>query len=115
MGSGPAVAALCERRTAVPSRAGFDRRYRTRCAELVNDSGRPETMNILGINAYHPNASAALASDGRLATAVEEERSNRATYAAGFPAKAIRHCLAEAGLTLHDIAPMAVPRSPWGP
>ncbi len=70
-------------------------------------------MNILGINSYHPNASAALVSDGHLVTAVEEERFNRVKYAAGFPAEAIRHCLAEAGLTLQDIDHVAVPRNPW--
>ena len=70
-------------------------------------------MNILGINAYHPNASAALVSDGRLVTAVEEERFNRVKYAAGFPAEAIRYCLAEAGLTLREIDHIAVPRNPW--
>jgi len=31
-------------------------------------------MNILGINAYHGNASAAIVCDGRLIAAVEEER-----------------------------------------
>jgi predicted NodU family carbamoyl transferase len=43
-------------------------------------------MNILGINAYHGNASAALVCDGKLVAAVEEERFNRVKYAAGFPA-----------------------------
>src|SRR5438094_8397894 len=70
-------------------------------------------MNILGINAYHPNASAAIVSDGRLLAAVEEERFNRVKYAAGFPAEAIRYCLAEAGLTLREIDHIAVPRNPW--
>ncbi|MFZ0963152.1 MAG: carbamoyltransferase C-terminal domain-containing protein [Terriglobia bacterium] len=70
-------------------------------------------MNILGINAYHANASAALICDGRLVTAVEEERFNRVKYAAGFPASAVRHCLSEAGLTLKDIDHVAVPRNPW--
>lgn len=70
-------------------------------------------MNILGINAYHANASAALVCDGRLVTAVEEERFNRVKYAAGFPANAMRHCLSEAGLTLKDIDHIAVPRNPW--
>src|SRR6266700_5467652 len=69
-------------------------------------------MNILGINAYHANSSAALVCDGQLVTAVEEERFNRVKYAAGFPAEAIRHCLAEAGLTLQDIDHIAVPRNP---
>ena len=70
-------------------------------------------MNILGINAYHGNASAAVVSDGRLVAAVEEERLNRVKYAAGFPAQAIRYCLDEAGLTLNEIDHVAVPRNPW--
>ena len=60
-------------------------------------------MNILGINAYHGNASAALVCDGKLIAAVEEERFNRVKYAAGFPSAAIRYCLNVAGLTLADI------------
>src|SRR5271157_4509099 len=70
-------------------------------------------MNILGINAYHGNASAAVVSDGRLVAAVEEERFNRVKYAAGFPGQAIRYCLDEAGLTLDEIDHVAVPRNPW--
>src|SRR2546421_369885 len=64
-------------------------------------------MNILGINAYHGNASAAIVCDGQLIAAVEEERFNRVKYAAGFPAAAIRYCLKEAGLTLADVEPIA--------
>lgn len=70
-------------------------------------------MNILGINAYHGNASAALVCDGKLIAAVEEERFNRVKYAAGFPAAAIRYCLKEAGITLSDIDHVAVPRNPF--
>jgi carbamoyltransferase len=70
-------------------------------------------MNILGINAYHGNASAAIVSRGRLVAAVEEERFNRVKYAAGFPAQAIRYCLKEAGLELRDIDHVAVPRNPY--
>jgi len=70
-------------------------------------------MNILGINAYHANASVALVCNGRLVTAVEEERFNRVKYAAGFPTNAIRHCLAEAGLTIREIDHIAIPRNPW--
>ena len=55
-------------------------------------------MNILGINAYHGNSSAAIVCDGQLIAAVEEERFNRVKYAAGFPAQAIRYCLKEAGI-----------------
>lgn len=70
-------------------------------------------MNILGINAYHGNASAALVQDGKLVAAVEEERFNRVKYAAGFPVAAIRYCLQEAGITLADVDHVAVPRNPW--
>jgi carbamoyltransferase len=70
-------------------------------------------MNILGINAYHGNASAALVCDGRLVAAVEEERFNRVKYAAGFPSQAIRFCLKEAGLKLDEIDHVAVPRNPY--
>ena len=70
-------------------------------------------MNILGINAYHGNASAALVCDGKLIAAVEEERFNRVKYAAGFPAAAIRYCLKEAGITISDIDHVAVPRDPY--
>jgi len=70
-------------------------------------------MNILGINAYHGNASAAIVCDGQLIAAVEEERFNRVKYAAGFPAAAIRYCLKEAGLTLADVDHVAVPRNPY--
>ena len=70
-------------------------------------------MNILGINAYHGNASAALVCDGKLVAAVEEERFNRVKYAAGFPAAAIRYCLKEAGITVGEIDHVAVPRNPY--
>src|SRR6202171_6188815 len=70
-------------------------------------------MNILGINAYHGNASAAVVCDGTLVAAVEEERFNRVKYAAGFPAQAIRYCLREAGVTLQELDHVAVPRNPY--
>jgi carbamoyltransferase len=70
-------------------------------------------MNILGINAYHGNASAAILCDGKLVAAVEEERFNRVKYAAGFPAAAIRYCLQAAGITLADVDHVAVPRNPY--
>jgi carbamoyltransferase len=70
-------------------------------------------MMILGINAYHANASAAIVVDGRLVAAVEEERLNRIKYAAGLPARAIQFCLDAAGAKLTDIDHIAVPRDPW--
>lgn len=70
-------------------------------------------MNILGINAYHGNASAAILCDGKLVAAVEEERFNRVKYAAGFPVAAIRYCLQAAGITLKEVQHVAVPRNPY--
>ena len=70
-------------------------------------------MIILGINAYHANASAAIVVDGRLIAAVEEERLNRVKYAAGFPAQAIQFCLNCAGVKLQEVHHIAVPRDPW--
>src|SRR6266566_2251906 len=84
---------------------------RMNLALRYTDSHR--AMNILGINAYHGNASAAIVCDGRLVAAVEEERFNRVKYAAGFPAQAIHYCLKKAGLTLAEIDHVAVPRNPY--
>lgn len=70
-------------------------------------------MIILGVNAYHANASAAIVVDGRLIGAVEEERLNRVKYAAGLPARAIQWCLNAAGAKLTDVDHIAVPRDPW--
>ena len=85
-----------------------------RCPERSKSRMTGEArVNILGINAYHGNASAALVCDGRLVAAVEEERFNRVKYAAGFPVAAIRYCLEEAGITLAEVDHVAVPRNPW--
>jgi carbamoyltransferase len=70
-------------------------------------------MIILGINAYHANASAAIVADGRLLAAVEEERFNRVKYTAGFPARAIQYCLDVAGRKLSEVDHIAIPRDPW--
>lgn len=68
---------------------------------------------ILGVNAYHANASAAMVVDGQLIAAVEEERLNRVKYAAGLPARAIQYCLEQAGARLSDVDHIAIPRNPW--
>ncbi|HKW88729.1 MAG TPA: carbamoyltransferase C-terminal domain-containing protein [Candidatus Acidoferrales bacterium] len=70
-------------------------------------------MIILGINAYHANASAAILVDGRLVAAVEEERLNRVKYAAGMPALAIQYCLQTVGAKIDEVDHIAVPRNPW--
>ncbi|MBZ5696702.1 MAG: carbamoyltransferase [Acidobacteriia bacterium] len=70
-------------------------------------------MIILGINAYHANAAAAIVVDGRLVAAVEEERLNRVKYAAGLPVRAIQFCLEQAGVKLAQVDHIAIPRDPW--
>ncbi|MCM8794475.1 MAG: carbamoyltransferase [Candidatus Omnitrophica bacterium] len=70
-------------------------------------------MLILGINAYHAEASAALLRDGLLIAAAEEERFARVKHIAGFPTHAVRYCLQEAGVRLKDVDAVAVSRNPW--
>lgn len=69
-------------------------------------------MNILGINAYHGDAAAALVVDGQLVAAAAEERFNRQKHCAGFPKLAVEYCLREAGLRLKDIHHIGVSRKP---
>jgi carbamoyltransferase len=65
-------------------------------------------MNILGLNAFHGDSSAALVRDGVLVAAAEEERFRRLKHWAGFPSQSIAYCLREAGLSLGDIDHIAV-------
>ena len=67
-------------------------------------------MNILGLNAFHGDASAALLSDGQLTAAVEEERFNRIKHWAGFPALAAKSCLR--AIDPADLAHVAISRDP---
>ena len=69
-------------------------------------------MIVLGINAYHGDASACLVRDGRIIAAAEEERFRRIKHWAGFPSQAIAYCLAEAGAGLEDVAHVAVNSNP---
>jgi carbamoyltransferase len=69
-------------------------------------------MYILGINAYHGDAAAALIKNGRLIAAVEEERFNRLKHCAGFPAQAIQYCLRAAGISIEQIDHVGISRDP---
>ncbi len=63
---------------------------------------------ILGLNAFHGDASACLLADGRIVAAAEEERFRRIKHWAGFPSHAIAWCLSEAGASLPDVAHVAI-------
>jgi carbamoyltransferase len=69
-------------------------------------------VNILGINAYHGDSSAALLVDGKLVAAIEEERIRRVKHWAGFPSEAIRWVLAYGGLQMSDVDHVAIGRQP---
>src|SRR6476619_1767362 len=69
-------------------------------------------MIILGINAYHADASAAIFRDGELIAATEEERFRRVKHWAGFPSLAVEFCLREAGITLKQVDEIAIGRDP---
>jgi carbamoyltransferase len=69
-------------------------------------------MYILGLNAYHADSSAAIFKDGIMIAATEEERFTRVKHWAGFPEQAIRFCLREAGISLHEVAYITIGRDP---
>jgi carbamoyltransferase len=69
-------------------------------------------MNVLGINAFHGDASAALVKDGVLVAAIEEERLNRRKHCAGFPALAVKAVLAGSGVAPGEIDHVAISRDP---
>ncbi len=70
-------------------------------------------MNILGINAYHPDASVALLRDGVPVWAAEEERFSRIKHISGFPGGALRRCLEDLDLDPAEIDVVAISKNPW--
>jgi carbamoyltransferase len=67
---------------------------------------------ILGLNAYHADAAAALVTGGRVVAAAEEERFNRIKHSAGFPIEAVRYCLKQGGLDLRQVDAIAIASKP---
>jgi carbamoyltransferase len=67
---------------------------------------------ILGLNAYHGDAAAALIVDGELVCAAEEERFNRVKHCAGFPAQSAAWCLEHAGISAAELDHVAIGRDP---
>jgi len=63
----------------------------------------PSQNLILGISAYYHDSAAALLANGEILAAVQEERFTRRKHDASFPENAIRYCLAEAGVPLHNV------------
>lgn len=69
-------------------------------------------MIILGLNAYHGDASACAVVDGQVVAAVEEERFTRNKHQAGFPQHAVRWVLGETGAAPDEVDHIAVSRDP---
>jgi carbamoyltransferase len=60
-------------------------------------------MRILGISAFYHDSAAALVVDGQIVAAAQEERFTRKKHDPGFPANAIKYCLAEGGVKLSGL------------
>ena len=69
-------------------------------------------MNILGINAFHGDASACIIQNGELIAAVEEERFTRIKHWAGFPAQSIQYCIKAANLQPQQLDHVAISYNP---
>src|SRR4029450_7416918 len=61
------------------------------------------TTTILGISAFYHDSAAAIVRDGVIVAAAQEERFTRKKHDAGFPANALRYCVAEAGIAWSEI------------
>lgn len=65
-------------------------------------------MNILGLNYFFHDSTACIVSDGRLVTAIEEERLTRKKHTSEFPRTAISRSLKIAGLAADEIDAIAI-------
>jgi carbamoyltransferase len=60
-------------------------------------------MRVLGISAFYHDSAAALAEDGRIVAAAQEERFTRKKHDPSFPQNAIAYCLQEADAKLDEL------------
>ena len=78
---------------------------------MTNAGARKGESVILGLNAFHADASACLVVDGELRMAVAEERlGRRQKHSPCFPEEAVRRVLADCGVRLRDVTHVAIPR-----
>lgn len=69
-------------------------------------------MNILGINCFSHDTSAALLKDGKIVAFAEEERFNREKHTRAFPHHAVKFCLEFGGIGVNDLDYVAFPFKP---
>ena len=60
-------------------------------------------MYILGISAFYHDSAACLVKDGEIFAAAQEERFSRKKHDPRFPKNAIKYCLDEAGIEVHQL------------
>jgi carbamoyltransferase len=60
-------------------------------------------MIVVGISAFYHDSAAAIVRVGVIVAAAQEERFTRKKHDAGFPANALRYCVAEAGIAWSEI------------
>lgn len=60
-------------------------------------------MNILGISAFYHDSAACLVQDGKITSAVQEERFTRKKHDLSFPKNSIQYCLQNNGLLANDL------------
>lgn len=66
----------------------------------------------LGISSYYHDSAAALADDGRVVAAAQQERFSRIRHDPGFPGLAVAYCLDEIGAKLDDVDVIAYYEDP---
>jgi carbamoyltransferase len=70
-------------------------------------------MIVLGVSAYYHDSAAALAIDGEIVSAAQEERFTRRKHDPSFPVEAIRACLAQAGIAAGEVDHVAFYDKPF--
>lgn len=60
--------------------------------------------HILGVSCFYHDSAACLLEDGRIIAAAQEERFSRKKHDPRFPKRAVRYCLKEADIAVHDLA-----------
>lgn len=61
-------------------------------------------MYILGLSCFYHDSAAALLKDGKIVAAAQEERFTRKKQDSSFPTNAIKYCLAEAKISMNEVA-----------
>ncbi len=70
-------------------------------------------MNVIGISSYFHDSSCALIRDGKIVSAVSEERFSRFKNDSRLPVRAFRYCLEAGNISINDIDCVAYYENPY--